>query len=459
MSELPDRPDLDQLRRQARELLRAAADGEPHATARLSAVSRQVTLSAAQLALAREYGLPSWPALRVEVERRRRLAEPAAGRPFPERDAAEERWSFSGTGALDTADGVLFPDALVIGPDHAVLYATFAYPGNGEHAATQIRDQVPSFDDITVIDDQGEHYTLQFWGMSGPQQRPGRPTKPAQLNLLLDPLPHHGAEWFELRSQGGAAIRLVPSPRADLRLGRLVPAAVSRAERQLSDLAHFLVSLRLGDDGPIFDDMIGRHCSAALTTAARLRQSGELDAASPLPDQLAQLCAVLTEHRPTVGLPADWASMLDAAQLADGPRRHLEIGVGLPPIDGIAVQVDSLTSWSDGWRLRLRAMPGWWAYSEDSRRKWAPISVHARDELGGSYLNRFGGSSVHRGQEELALAMLPRLNPLAGALKLTFQGTDAEISLDLLDRAGGQPGDEISLEQQEARDHGNADDQ
>jgi hypothetical protein len=37
MPELPDRPDLDQLRRQARELLRAAADGRPPALARLRA--------------------------------------------------------------------------------------------------------------------------------------------------------------------------------------------------------------------------------------------------------------------------------------------------------------------------------------------------------------------------------------------------------------------------------------
>src|SRR6266545_4992769 len=34
-SEIPDRPDLDQLRRQARELLRAAANGEPRAVTRL----------------------------------------------------------------------------------------------------------------------------------------------------------------------------------------------------------------------------------------------------------------------------------------------------------------------------------------------------------------------------------------------------------------------------------------
>lgn len=85
MSRLPDRPDLDQLRRQARELLRAAADDVPHAIDRLRAVSPRVTLSAAQLALAREYGFQSWTALKAEVDRRRPLAA-----------AAADRWSFGG---------------------------------------------------------------------------------------------------------------------------------------------------------------------------------------------------------------------------------------------------------------------------------------------------------------------------------------------------------------------------
>jgi hypothetical protein len=76
MPELPDRPDLDQLRRQARELLRAADNGEPSAVGRLRAVSDRVTLSAAQLAVAREYGYRSWAALKAEVERR------PAGQPF-----------------------------------------------------------------------------------------------------------------------------------------------------------------------------------------------------------------------------------------------------------------------------------------------------------------------------------------------------------------------------------------
>jgi Family of unknown function (DUF5990)/Domain of unknown function (DUF5655) len=71
MPQLPDRPDVDQLRRQARELHRAAELGDAAALHRLHAVSDKVTLSTAQLALAREYGFPSWPRLKDEAERRR----------------------------------------------------------------------------------------------------------------------------------------------------------------------------------------------------------------------------------------------------------------------------------------------------------------------------------------------------------------------------------------------------
>ena len=61
--------DLDQLRRQARELLRAARAGDDDALARLDAVAMSPTLAGAQLALAREQGFSSWPALKAEVDR------------------------------------------------------------------------------------------------------------------------------------------------------------------------------------------------------------------------------------------------------------------------------------------------------------------------------------------------------------------------------------------------------
>jgi hypothetical protein len=73
MRPLPEQPNLDQLRRQARELQRAAARREPDALHRLQAVSPRPTLGTAQLALAREYGFPSWARLKAEVERRRQL--------------------------------------------------------------------------------------------------------------------------------------------------------------------------------------------------------------------------------------------------------------------------------------------------------------------------------------------------------------------------------------------------
>ena len=88
MSRLPDRPDTDQLRRQARELHRAAVGGDARALGRLRQVSGKVTLSAAQLAIARDYGFPSWPRLKAEAERRRAGAAPPdpgspAGDPAP----------------------------------------------------------------------------------------------------------------------------------------------------------------------------------------------------------------------------------------------------------------------------------------------------------------------------------------------------------------------------------------
>ena len=67
MASLPARPDLDQLRRQAKDLLRAARSGDADAARRMLAVSDRLTLTAARLALAREYGFASWARLREEV--------------------------------------------------------------------------------------------------------------------------------------------------------------------------------------------------------------------------------------------------------------------------------------------------------------------------------------------------------------------------------------------------------
>ncbi|HVC74886.1 MAG TPA: ankyrin repeat domain-containing protein [Candidatus Micrarchaeaceae archaeon] len=70
---LPDRPDLGQLRRQAKELRDAARRGDPAAAERLtrhhpSPHRGEVSLAAAQLVIARELGFSSWPKLKAAVD-------------------------------------------------------------------------------------------------------------------------------------------------------------------------------------------------------------------------------------------------------------------------------------------------------------------------------------------------------------------------------------------------------
>ena len=70
MPDLPPRPDLGQLRRQAKDLLRAAQRGDTSAVVGLHAVSSYLILDSAQLAVARKYGFASWARLKTEVDRR-----------------------------------------------------------------------------------------------------------------------------------------------------------------------------------------------------------------------------------------------------------------------------------------------------------------------------------------------------------------------------------------------------
>jgi hypothetical protein len=78
---LPARPSLEQLRKQAKELLKAYRADDPAAVARLhshhprGASENRVALADAQLILAREYGFPSWAKLKHHVASLQRPAD------------------------------------------------------------------------------------------------------------------------------------------------------------------------------------------------------------------------------------------------------------------------------------------------------------------------------------------------------------------------------------------------
>jgi ankyrin repeat protein len=68
---LPPAPSLEQLRKQAKELLRAHRAGDPQAVARVAAhePGEPLKLTGAQHVVAREHGFPSWSRLKAYVER------------------------------------------------------------------------------------------------------------------------------------------------------------------------------------------------------------------------------------------------------------------------------------------------------------------------------------------------------------------------------------------------------
>lgn len=384
MPGLPDRPDLDQLRRQARELLRAAVSGDPAAVARIRVVSARLTLSAAQQALAREYGCRNWPALRAEVERRR---------------SPLERWSFGGAAAIEILPGRLFLEGLVAGADDALLFTTLvpwdvpsdddAWSESASAWSDSIDDAIRALepstrtDDITVADNQGVTHALSLRAASG---APG--PSPKSIWLRLDPIPEQALEWIELRGRNGTTARLLRSPRPVMRLGRLEPITAN----------------------PIAPSPItGNPAEPKLAGGAR---SAGSDAADPT----------------------------DGTDLTDGPRHHLDLGITLPPLDGITLQLDSLFGTLSGWSLCLRATPRWRRYRDNGNRKWSPVEIMAEDDRGHSYSYNFGGSSSGRdGHEYLTLQFSPRLDPLARRLRLTCHDSTNQISLDLdLPAAPGQ---------------------
>jgi hypothetical protein len=283
---------------------------------------------------------------------------------------------------------------------------------------------------VALTDDQGTTYALHVKGISeeGPVHHgQERGLVSLSLEVEVDPGPARERGWLELRGQDGSTTRLVPSPRLDARVSGLAPVPEGPAARKLSYLALDLIGRTRTDQ----EDM-ERHCPAALARAAEIQQSAEPGTTGDLPGQLARLCAFLTGRGPADGLPRGWSSIINAANLADGTPRYLDISAALPPVDDLVVQVDSLVSERESWMVHLRGEPSFWTHSADREHMWQPAMLaHAEDDLGGLYLSQYFGSPSHGGHEELTLTFLPRLNPLARTLTLTFTHAAGQVTIDL----------------------------
>ena len=208
---------------------------------------------------------------------------------------------------------------------------------------------------FTATDDHGTSYRMGFRGRRG--QRPDE----LAGEVTLDPGPPPGARWLELTTvPGGPAVHIGLNP------GNAPPdgagmtvreAGTSPGEHLLHQMAIRLLLLALA-----FPHQIRLHpavpapepfsCVAdGLGDAiAALQACGALSALSPVPGQLAALCATLDvgghgiTARPARQLPEPWLSMLAhyrrrKPEQALGHDGCAAAAVALPELDGIRLSV------------------------------------------------------------------------------------------------------------------------
>jgi len=200
MPELPSQPNLDHLRNQARRLLREAQAG---ALERMGAWSTRLTLSAAQLAVAREYGWRSWDALRHYVEALASIAERRHSPPTAmdhESSSGVPTGVWRGDGEIVLRGGTLRPGALIGWGSYGVLEAEFA-------SSLLARQLQGALDGVVVTDDLGTDYgRSQIRMVSNGRRLSGEPNAPIDLEVTIEPAPPAPAGWVELHGIDGPRV-------------------------------------------------------------------------------------------------------------------------------------------------------------------------------------------------------------------------------------------------------------
>ena len=166
---LPSRPDLERLRREARALQRHT--GQP--------------LSQAQLALACDYGFPSWPAMKGEVEVRRGSPSMSAARLDAEQ-LAEKWFALAEAGDLRALDR-----ALAVGKGRKEAARTVMRLSRARYAA---------FQQVLVTGLSAQRERVRF-GCAGALDTFGDALTRAPLAALMDdPVPR--VRWMAMHALG-----------------------------------------------------------------------------------------------------------------------------------------------------------------------------------------------------------------------------------------------------------------
>jgi hypothetical protein len=285
---------------------------------------------------------------------------------------------------------------------------------------------------FTARDDQGTWYTMDFSG------RRGRRATELAGEITLYPEPPPGIRWLELTTgPGEPAARIDLSPgngSADQAGVAVSEAAASPGEHLLNQLATRLLLLalafpreiRLHPAVPAPEPFSGIADGLGDAIAA-LQACGALSPLSPLPGQLAALCANLniSGHGiiapPAAELPGPWLSVLAHYRHRkpapdDGRDGCAALAVAFPELDGIGLTLLGLHN-ADGSTVLYADASGMaltWPQRPPGAELDFPLRIWVRDSGGQWHATRAaarGWSAADDSGMTLRLEVVPPLTP------------------------------------------------
>jgi hypothetical protein len=315
---------------------------------------------------------------------------------------------------------------------------------------------------FTARDDNGTCYAMGFSGRRG-----RRPTELAG-EITLDPCPPPGIRWLELTTTGEPAVRI------DLNPGNEPPdqagvtvreAGTGPGEHLLHHMAARLLLLALAFPheirlhpavpGPEPFSCVADGLGDAM---AALQACGALSPLSPVPGQLAALCATLNisghgiTAPPAGELPGPWLSVLAhyrrrKPEQALGRDGCAAMAVAFPELDGIRLALLGLHN-SDGRTVLYghasgRTPPG--PRRPPGAELDFPLRIWVRDNAGRWHATRAAarGWSVEAEDDSdmtMRLEVVPPLSPATTGIEVLAAGQSAHARATLPLRWQQQPG-------------------
>ena len=312
--------------------------------------------------------------------------------------------------------------------------------------------EIPLLEQFTATDDRGTRYRMRVRDLGG---------GPDGWTLMLHPDPPHDPRWLDLTTiPGEPAVRIDLNPSArppDTATVRASAATASPGEHLLHAVAARLLAAGAvpagTGPGPAVPEP-GPPPSAADglgDLVAALQAAGALSRLSPVPGQLAALCARLNAgghgitEPPARDLPEPWLSMLAhyhyrktrATPARDGCAAAAAV---LPDLDGITLAILGLHNCQGSTVVHAHASGPMCRYV--SYRPDDPVSDHPdelyywpviwiRDSGGRWHTTRIRGQSGMNDQVALRLEVIPPLNRATAWIVLLAAGDSAQARATL----------------------------